>query len=448
MYLLGKIQKKLSIASLVGVLLGLFLSLFAVNLQIKSNSIYMVKVLDKEIGYVKGVEVVKNVKEKIKMTDGIDLSRDVKVIAEKESNKHLIDEQELEVRLRKEFKLKIPVYVVKVGNNQIAVLASKRDYEALIETIKNRYIPKYDKTKNVEIKSFKIDENLLTTIQYVDAALVEDVDDVAEKIIKGKLIEEKYVVKQGDTIWNISLDKGISIDEIATYNPNINLDKIKIGQEILIVRNEPFFNVEIDVNIVSDEEVPYEEKQIYDKTMNKGKKIVKEEGKNGLAEVTKNIKIVNGDVVEETIVSSKLIEEPKNSVVVIGTKQSQLVATGMFIRPSRGYISSYFGRRWGRMHQGVDLAGPTGTPIYAADTGKVVFAGWMGTYGKCIMIDHGNGYRTVYGHASKLYVSEGTRVTKGQLIAAVGSTGRSTGPHLHFEIRKNGVPQNPLKYIK
>ncbi|MCX7694928.1 MAG: peptidoglycan DD-metalloendopeptidase family protein [Caloramator sp.] len=448
MYSLGKIQKKLNIMSLTGVLLGLVLSVFVLDLQIKSNSIYMVKVSDKEIGYVKGIEVVKNVSNKIKMTDGIDLSKNVKVFAEKDVNKQLIDEQELEVKLRKEFKLKIPAYVVKVGDNQIAVLASKKDYERLIETIKNRYIPKYEKTKSVEIKSFKIDENVLATIQYVDAALVEDVDDVAEKIIKGKLVEEKYVVKQGDTIWNISLDKGISIDEIATYNPNLNLDKIKIGQEILIVKNEPYFNVEIDVDIVSDEEVPYEEKEIYDKTMNKGKKIVKEQGRNGLAEVTKNIKILNGNVVDETIISSNLIREPKSSVVIIGTKQSHLVATGMFIRPSRGYISSYFGRRWGRMHQGIDLAGPTGTPIYAADAGKVVFTGWMGSYGKCVMIDHGNGYRTVYAHASKIYVSEGIRVSKGQLIAAVGSTGRSTGPHLHFEIRKNGAPQNPLKYIK
>ncbi|GIW48588.1 MAG: hypothetical protein KatS3mg079_064 [Caloramator sp.] len=171
MYLLGKIQKKVNIKSLLGVLFGLVLSLFALNFQIKSNSIYMVEVSGKEIGYVKGVEVVKNVKDKIKMTDGIDLSKDVKVIAEKDANKHLIDEQELEVKLRKQFKLKIPAYVVKVGNNQIAVLASKRDYEVLIETLKNRYIPKYDKTKNVEIKSFKIDENLLTTVQYVDCSI-------------------------------------------------------------------------------------------------------------------------------------------------------------------------------------------------------------------------------------------------------------------------------------
>ncbi|WDC85387.1 G5 domain-containing protein [Caloramator sp. mosi_1] len=291
--------------------------------------------------------------------------------------------------MRKEFKLKIPAYVVKVGNEQIAVLASKKDYETLIETIKSRYIPKYEKTKNVEIKSFKIDENVLATIQYVDAALVEDVDDVAEKIIKGKLVEEKYVVKQGDTIWNISLEKGIGIDEIATYNPNLNLDKIKPGQEIIIVKNEPYLNIEIEVNIVADEEVPYEEKQVFDKTMNKGKKVVKEQGKNGLAEVTKSVKIVNGNVVEENVVSSKLIEAPKNSLVVIGTKQSNIVATGMFIRPSRGYISSYFGQRWGRMHQGIDIAGPTGTPIYAADAGKVVFTGWMGSYGKCVMIDHG-----------------------------------------------------------
>lgn len=156
--------------------------------------------------------------------------------------------------------------------------------------------------------------------------------------------------------------------------------------------------------------------------------------------------MVNGSVVDEELLYSKLLKAPQNKIVAIGTK-SNIVGMA-FIRPARGYISSYFGQRWGRMHQGIDIAAPTGTPICSADDGVVVFAGWMSGYGNCVIIDHGSGYKTLYGHASKIYTSEGKRVSKGEKIAAVGSTGRSTGPHLHFEVRKNNIPQNPLKYVK
>lgn len=115
-------------------------------------------------------------------------------------------------------------------------------------------------------------------------------------------------------------------------------------------------------------------------------------------------------------------------------------------RPVSGRISSRFGYRWGRMHSGVDLAAPAGTPVKAALSGKVVFAGWRGAYGLLVIINHGR-IRTYYGHLSVISVTEGQTVSQGSLVGLVGSTGRAYGSHLHFEVEQNGQKIDPLKYF-
>lgn len=119
-----------------------------------------------------------------------------------------------------------------------------------------------------------------------------------------------------------------------------------------------------------------------------------------------------------------------------------------FLRPvQNAFISSPFGLRWGRPHQGIDMAAPTGTPIVSAEAGKVIYSGWKQGYGNFVAVDHGHGFETHYAHCSKMLVHVGQSVKKGQLIAKVGNTGRSTGPHLHFEVVANGIHQNPTKYL-
>ncbi len=117
------------------------------------------------------------------------------------------------------------------------------------------------------------------------------------------------------------------------------------------------------------------------------------------------------------------------------------------IWPLRGPVTSPFGSRWGRMHTGIDISGGTGTPIRAAKAGTVIFAGNMGGYGNCVVINHGGGFSTLYAHQSRLGTGNGASVAQGQVIGYVGSTGNSTGPHLHFETRVGGSPQNPMRYL-
>ncbi|MFC1517035.1 murein hydrolase activator EnvC family protein [Candidatus Margulisiibacteriota bacterium] len=134
-------------------------------------------------------------------------------------------------------------------------------------------------------------------------------------------------------------------------------------------------------------------------------------------------------------------------------KTSSVKGSGRFAWPLRGKLTSYYGYRRHpifrsvRFHAGIDIGARTGARIRAADAGQVIFVGWWGGYGRATIIDHGNGYSTVYAHQSKIFVKKHQYVKKGQVIGAVGSTGYATGPHLHFEIRKRGKTANPLRFL-
>ena len=129
------------------------------------------------------------------------------------------------------------------------------------------------------------------------------------------------------------------------------------------------------------------------------------------------------------------------------SSSAQVVGSGQFSWPVSGSVTSGFGSRWGRMHEGIDIAVGQGTPVHAAAAGTVIYAGWMEGYGNLVAIDHGNGLSTAYGHNSALACSVGQTVSAGQVIAYSGSTGHSTGPHVHFEVRVNGSPVDPLGYL-
>ncbi|MDR1323677.1 MAG: peptidoglycan DD-metalloendopeptidase family protein, partial [Candidatus Margulisbacteria bacterium] len=155
---------------------------------------------------------------------------------------------------------------------------------------------------------------------------------------------------------------------------------------------------------------------------------------------------------EDTLLkNSKEIEDMIKKI--LRSSPSEARGTGKYIWPLKGILTSQYGRRfhpvfkvW-RTHSGMDIAAPTGTPIKAADSGVVILSEWYGGYGRAIVVDHGKGFATLYGHLSKQNVKEGDRVNKGQVIGLVGSSGVATGPHLHFEIRINGETTDPQPYL-
>ncbi|MEB3216956.1 MAG: peptidoglycan DD-metalloendopeptidase family protein [Nostocales cyanobacterium 94392] len=155
------------------------------------------------------------------------------------------------------------------------------------------------------------------------------------------------------------------------------------------------------------------------------------------------------------LINQKVAEEQARIAAAKARSQQRdfVSGSGIMALPSNGYISSPYGWRshpllgYRRLHTGMDFAAGYGSTIRAADSGTVIYSGWYGGYGKTVIINHGKGITTLYGHSSQLYVQEGESVKRGQAISAIGSTGLSTGPHLHFEVRKNGTPVNPADYL-
>jgi murein DD-endopeptidase MepM/ murein hydrolase activator NlpD len=145
--------------------------------------------------------------------------------------------------------------------------------------------------------------------------------------------------------------------------------------------------------------------------------------------------------------SASLAASIRQAQQAAGSVGSGAPSASGFIWPVNGAVVSGFGWRWGRMHEGVDIAASTGAPIWAAAAGTVIYAGWLGGYGNLVVIDHANGLATAYAHASGVLVGVGQQVAQGETVSLVGSTGNSSGPHLHFEVRVNGAAVDPLLYL-
>ena len=145
--------------------------------------------------------------------------------------------------------------------------------------------------------------------------------------------------------------------------------------------------------------------------------------------------------------STALAEAIRASQAGAGSAGTGAPSAAGLIWPVDGVVVSGFGMRWGRMHEGIDIAASSGTPIRAAAAGTVIHAGWLGGYGNLVVLDHGNGLATAYAHASAILVGVGQQVAQGETVSLVGSTGNSSGPHLHFEVRVNGAAVDPLLYL-
>lgn len=212
---------------------------------------------------------------------------------------------------------------------------------------------------------------------------------------------------------------------------------------------QPLLTVQSVATVTKTVSMPYHVTYVDDDALAKGDEKVVAAGHNGNEQDAVRETLENGKVIKSQVISRHTIEQPVNEVVHRGTNSG--VASGEWVWPTVGTtITSPFGERslnGGEFHPGVDIGVPIGTPVYATNNGTVISAGWnSGGYGNWVEIDNGGGITTVFGHMSRVVAQSGQTVSKGELIGYSGDTGEATGPHLHYEVRRNGTPVNPMPY--
>ena len=251
-------------------------------------------------------------------------------------------------------------------------------------------------------------------------------------------------------------------NEVVVKSGRFSADEIMTVDDI-IAAAEGKFSIALSTDIVYKRSIDYSVKTEYDDSEYSSYKKVKTEGKDGEEEVTIRTTFVDGMQTDAVETETKVIKKAVDEVVIRGSKdgvvEEETTKSSSDSSPSGSFswpvpythnITSLYEWRWGRMHWGIDIAdgGVYGQPIIASDGGTVIQAGDNGNgYGNYVIIDHGNGYQTLYGHCSSVAVSNGQQVAKGDTIAYVGSTGNSTGPHLHFEVIYNSNKLNPLNFV-
>ena len=331
------------------------------------------------------------------------------------------------------------------GSSLVAVVKSNEDAENLLNQTRE-YLSMPDEgmtlvssdfTNELDIRPINV---LLTSIQ--------SNNDAMTMMTEGGKMEIYHIVEEGETLEDLS--EVFGVEDVNIFNEDnsslateiVQGDKVCIHEEVNPVSVQMVETGRMK-EIIEFETVKKDSDDYY-----KGDTYTKQEGVNGVQIFEGTVTKIAGEVTDRDGVTD-VIKKKKDKIILVGTAERPKTApTGTYGMPIQRYtLSSNFGYRWGRLHSGIDMAAPTGTPIFASDGGTVQRAGWYAGYGLCVEINHENGRMTRYGHCSKLLVNVGDKVYQGQNIALVGNTGHSFGSHLHFEINLNGSPVNPRPYL-
>jgi len=351
--------------------------------------------------------------------------------------------------------IKAKVYTISINEKEFATLATLKEASDVLNAIKESYTPLGGEYSGRFLDKVEIITSVTADLSSINTQRPED---VIALLLSGTPEEISYTTQEEDTKDNIARALGIGRQELERAYPDYDFENIVAGDRFTSTHVIPFIRYEAQGTELVNEPIPFATVEEKTEELFLGQKEIQQEGELGERLVTRLVTLVNGKVIAQTDIGSEMIKEPKNEIINVGTK---LVYMGedAYVGPSDGTGGGgngvlgrpldywFFSRGVSSYHNGADMLAPQGTPIYASESGMVTFSGYSGGYGNLVVIDHGNGLQTYYAHCDTLNVNAGDGVGRGQQIATVGSTGRSTAFHLHFEVRVNGAVQEPMGWI-
>ena len=291
--------------------------------------------------------------------------------------------------------------------------------DELLEQIKQMYV-------SADTLTVDFVENVRIAEGYVPTESVMNLGTIAELLNSTKAGEVTYTVVKGDTWGQIANNNGMTAAELEALNPGYDINRIHIGDALTLSNAVPYLTVKVTERQNYIEDINYDVNYVNDSSMYQGDERVISKGTYGSADIVADVTYVNGEEQERTVISSVTLTDPVAETRARGTKvRPTWYPTGSFRWPCSGRITSYFGYRNTGIrgatsnHKGIDIACARGTPIYAADGGRVTYAGYKGAMGYVVIIDHNNGYVTYYEHNSSLLVSAGQTVYKGQQLSLI-----------------------------
>ncbi|MGK7377233.1 peptidoglycan DD-metalloendopeptidase family protein [Planococcus sp. 1R117A] len=392
----------------------------------------------------------------------LEVDKDFSMVEEQVFERNLPHEEEAMAQAAAEVEIKASAFALSINGRETVQVKDQAAYDEMIRQVKLAYatpeeLAAWEQRKGINealpelqpgqanILSLTIAENLSGAANQTKPSLVMQPEQAAKYLLTG---ERSYTVHEGDKAEELAAIFGMELEELTALNPGIDLGKMAPGTQLNVSEAGPLVTVQVKKQQKQIALIPHKSLQTDDPTLLKGQSKLKQQGKNGRKHVTAEVETVNGEQVSHTVLNEQATLQPIDHIVLNGTMEPPSVGAGTFMWPAEGgRITSKRGQRWGRLHNGIDIAHPSGPAIKSADHGIVKAAGAAGTFGNRVIVDHQNGYETIYAHLSSIDVKVGEVVPQGTKLGDMGNTGRSTGVHLHFEVSLNGVTQDPLKYI-
>ena len=474
-----------------GILLSAFVIFTCLNYkpaERKINHYYQVYLGGEKIGLISSAdklyEKINEEQKEIKEKYGVNKvyspqSLEIQEVSTYKNNVKSIDEVYDEIKDLDPFTIEGYEVTIKYSDNSRKKLyiLNKEDLDSAVkntvlafvdEDTYNKYLEGTQeevKDEGTEITSIYFDSEVTIKKSHIstEEQIFTNDTDLSQYFLFGTTdVKKTYKVKPNDTIETIAYNNQMGVSDLLVANPNLGGENtlLAAGQEINISPVNPLSDIVVESFDTEYQTVKYDTKIEFDKSIGTAEMYIKQQGVDGLSQVTYASKSLNGNIISTAQVSSTTIKEPRDRIVVYGSKNVTYYGNTTYwawptVKPFR--ITSHFGyrihpiRKTRHLHNGVDIAGVSSKNIFAIQGGTVIQAqpsGYNGGCGKNIKIDHGNGYVSWYMHLSKVGVKKGDHVEKGQVIGIMGRTGSATGIHLHLTVHKNGELINPLTLYK